>query len=239
MSLAIDLVLVGIVALCAWRGFRTGIINGVSWILAVVIAIYGANLVAKTYSRELSGMLQPFAMGLVDSTLNGGGENDEPDSETVIDQNISIDERDKLDVFTVSKAVLTRLGLASGAADSLARQAAQEFEHVSTDMSVRLTELLCDRAAYVALFAIAFALISIVFTVIGNVFDLSFGIPGHENLNHMTGAALGVIRGVLLLLVLGCVGRYVGIVLPGGVMDGTVIFKKIVEVNKIAAMLNI
>lgn len=239
MSLAIDLVLAGIVALCAWRGFRTGIINGVSWILAIVISIYGANLVANVYSRELAGMMQPFALGVVDSTLNGDKENGSPDDDTVIDQNISIDERDKLDVYTVSKAVLTRLGIVPGAADSIARQTAQEYEHVSPDMSYRLTELLCERAAYVVLFIIAFALIAIIFTVIGNVFDLSFGIPGHENLNHITGAALGIIRGILILLVIGCVGRYIGILIPGSVMEKTFIFKHIIEPNKIAALLKI
>ncbi len=239
MSLVIDLALAAIVVFCAWRGFRTGIINGVSWILAVVIAIYGANLVANVYSRELAGMMQPFALGVVDSTLNGDKENGSPDDDTVIDQNISIDERDKLDVYTVSKAVLTRLGLAPDAADSIARQTSLEFTRVSPDMSYRLTELLCERAAYVVLFIIAFALIAIIFTVIGNVFDLSFGIPGHENLNHITGAALGVIRGILIVLVIGCVGRYIGIVLPDAVMEKTFIFRRIVEANKIAALLKI
>lgn len=238
MSLAIDLVLAAIVALCAWRGFRTGIINGVSWILAVIIAIYGANLVANVYSGDLADMLQPFALGLVDSTMNGDAENGS-DGETVIDQNISIDERDKLDVFTVSKAVLLKLGIVSEAADSIAKQTAQEFEHVGNDMSLYLTQLLCRRAAYVVLFAVAFALIAIVFTAIGNVFDLSFGIPGHENLNHIVGAALGIIRGILIIMVIGCVGRYIGILLPKEVMEGTLIFRRIVEFNRIAAMLKI
>lgn len=239
MSLVIDLVLVAIVGLCAWRGFRTGIINGVSWILAIVVAIYGANLVANVYSREMAGMIQPFALGLVDSIMNGDAENGDPDGGSVIDQNISLDERENLDVYTVSKAVLTRLGIIPDAADSIARQTAQEFEHVNTDMSYRLTELLCQRAAYVALFIIAFTLIAIVFTVIGNVFDLSFGIPGHENLNHITGAALGVIRGILILLVIGCVGRYIGLLVPQSTVADTFIFEKLVEANKIAALLKI
>lgn len=238
MSLVIDLVLVAIVALCAWRGFRTGIINGVSWIIAVVIAIYGANLVASVYSGELADMLEPFALGLVDSTMNGDAEHGETD-DTIIDQNMSIDERDKLDVYTVSRAVLLRLGIVPNAADSLARQTAQEYTHVGNDMSLYLTQLLCQRAAFVVLFAVAFILIAIVFTVIGNVFDLSFGIPGHENLNHIIGAALGAIRGILIIMVIGCVGRYIGILLPEGVMENTLIFQKIVDLNRIASMLKI
>ncbi len=239
-SVFIDLVLVGIVALCGWRGFRTGIINGVSWIIALVIAIFGANLIATAYYTEFSGMMQPFAVGFVDNVMRGDKEDDsDEDTGPVIDKDMPVEEVEKLDVYTVSKAVLERLGLAGGAAESIARATAEKQDRVNAEMSNQLTELLCDRAAYVALFAIAFALIAIIFTVIGNVFDLSFGLPGHENLNHITGAALGVIRGLMILVVLGCLGRYLGILIPDKLMNGTVIFKRLVETNKLADLLKI
>ena len=238
MSLVIDLALVGIIALCGWRGFRTGIINGVCWVLAIVIAIYGANLIATAYSGDFSDMLHPFALGVIENTMSGD-DKEETEGETVIDPNISVDERDELDVYTVAKAVLTRLGLADGAADSLATKVAGTNDRVSSAMASELTTLLCDRVSYVAVFAIAFTLIAIIFTVIGNVFDLSFGIPGHENLNHVTGAALGVIRGILVVMVICCVGRYLGILIPDGVTEKTHIFKSLVEANKIASLLNI
>lgn len=238
MSLVIDLILVAIVAICGWRGFRTGIINGVSWILAIVIAIYGANLVATAYYRDVAEVMEPFALSVVENTMNGGSSADE-EPDAVIDPSISVDERDRLDVYTVSMAVMTRLGITSGAADGIARETADSYEKVSGDMTQFLTNRLCDRAAFVALFAIGFALIAIVFTVIGNVIDLSFGIPGHENLNHITGAALGVIRGFLILMVLGCLGRYLGILLKPEIMEKTLILKTIITNNRLASLLKL
>lgn len=239
MSIVLDIVLVAIVALCCWRGFRTGIINGVSWIVALVIAIYGANLVAAAYYSEFSEMLTPFAQGVVENTLMGDEKDEDGNYTSVISPDLPLDEVEKLDVYEVSKAVLKRLGIADEAAESIARETAETNDKVGIQMTAELTELLCDRAAFVAVFAIAFTLIAIVFTVIGNVFDLSFGLPGHENLNHITGAALGIIRGLVIILVLGCLGRYLGIFISAGTMDKTLIFKHLVEANKLADILKI
>lgn len=238
MSFIIDLALVVIVALCGWYGFRTGIINAVTWIVAIVIAIYGANLVATAYRDDVAEVVEPFAVSVVESAM-GGGDDPDGNNDAVIDPSISIDDRDKLDVYTVSMAVLQKLGLAPGAAESMARDTAGRFEKVSSQMTQHLTGLLCDRAAFVLIYAIAFIVISTVFTVIGNVLDLSFGIPGHENLNHITGASLGVIRGILIILVIGCLGRYLGILIKPEVADKTLIYKTIVGTNKLAELLKL
>lgn len=238
-SLIIDLVLAAIVVLCAWRGFRTGIINGVSWIIALIIAIYGANLVATAYYSEFADMMKPFAQGVVENAMSGDDENGDENSDVVISPNLTLEEREELDVYEVSSAVLKKLGIAGEAAESIAQETARTNDKVSSRMSAELTALLCDRMAFVAVFAIAFTIIAIIFTVIGNVFDLSFGLPGHENLNHITGAALGVIRGILILMVLGCLGRYLGILISAETMDKTLIMRRLVETNKLAELLNI
>lgn len=239
VSIGIDIVLAAIVGFCGWRGFRTGIINGVSWIIALIIALYGANLVSTAYYTELSDMVQPFAVGVIENTMSGDSENGGDEDDPIIDKEMSLEDRDKLDVYTVCMAVLTKLGLASDASESIARATAANHPRVTSAMAAELTERICDRAAFVTVFAIAFTLIAIVFTVIGNIFDLSFGLPGHENLNHITGMALGVIRGLMILLVIGCFARYVGILIPNGVMEGTHILSRIVETNRLAALLNI
>ena len=52
IGLIIDIVLIAIVVFCAWRGFRAGLITSIIGVVAVVVAIYGANLIAATYSGE-------------------------------------------------------------------------------------------------------------------------------------------------------------------------------------------
>lgn len=233
MGFVIDLALVAIILLCGWRGYRTGIINGVIWIAAIVVSVYCANLAAEAYYTEFTDMLEPFAVGVVESTLRGDDENEEPAASEV--DRLSRE----LNAHDASMLVLSKLGFSQSAAEPLAAGVAERHERVDNDMINDLTDIVCDRAAFVALFGIAFVLISIIFVVIGNVLDLSFGLPGHENLNHITGAALGVIRGLLIVTVIACLGRYLGILIPEKAEAGNELWHKLVETNKLAEMLNI
>lgn len=240
MSLVIDIVLAGIVAFCGWRGFRTGIINGVCGILAVVIALYGANLLATAFYTEFSDIVEPFALSVVEKAVGGGSPEENGTGDGTEENNtLSVEDREKLDVYTVSKEVMGSLGFSSGASESIARDVASTHAKVNNDMEEELTAQVCARAAYVALFSIAFILIAIIFSVIGNIADLSFGLPGHENLNHVTGAALGVIRGLLIILAIGCIGRYLGLLIPASVTEKTLLYEKLLETNKIAELLKI
>ena len=51
IRLIIDIVLLVIVALCTWGGYRRGLIGGVAGILAIVIALFGGSLLSSAYSH--------------------------------------------------------------------------------------------------------------------------------------------------------------------------------------------
>ena len=77
MGIVIDIVLALIVILFVWRGYKNGLIISLVGALALVIAFAGANIVARTFSDEFSGMLEPFVGGVVDKAVSGvlmGGE---------------------------------------------------------------------------------------------------------------------------------------------------------------------
>ena len=54
MKLIIHLILLLILLLCAWSGWKRGLILGVGSLLALVISVYSADLLSTTYSYELS-----------------------------------------------------------------------------------------------------------------------------------------------------------------------------------------
>ena len=67
MKAIIDLVLLGILVICVWNGYKKGIIMGVGGILCIIIAIYGANLLANTFYHDLVPAMKPFANGFTES----------------------------------------------------------------------------------------------------------------------------------------------------------------------------
>ena len=53
MKLIIDVVLLVIIALCTWGGFKRGLIGGIASLMAIVIALYGGSLLSSAYSGEV------------------------------------------------------------------------------------------------------------------------------------------------------------------------------------------
>ncbi len=255
MSTAIDIALVLVVAFSAWRGFRNGFIRGIFGVLAIIIAIYGANLIAKTYSNEFTSMLEPFVSGVVDKSITGvltdetsedGTDFEILDSEntaedtalTEADGDIALAEQTHTEVYTISYKALRAIGVSEEASKQLADKVDSEIESVGQQLSNNLTQKLCEALAYIAVFGISFILIAIIFAVIGNVVNLAFSLPGIEMVDKIIGLVMGLLRGLLVLLVLGVVIRYLGL-LSSETFEETVLLNYIVNNNPIANILGI
>lgn len=190
MRIALDIAIVAIVALCAWRGYRAGIINGICGILAIIIAIYGANLIANTYSDELIGALDPFISGIVEGIEGelpefaledleslAGQLGVELDGELDIDLDLAgqlgldlseiegEDLENVLDdgVYVAAYSVITKLGVHPLSAAPMAQEVADMTTSGEANIIDALTDVICVRAAFIVVFAVAFLLISIVF----------------------------------------------------------------------------
>jgi uncharacterized membrane protein required for colicin V production len=239
MGIILDVLLIAIILLCTWRGFRAGIINSICGILAVIIAIYGGNLISQTYSGEFTGMLEPFVSGYVESIegkiMDHITGNDEEDFTPVAD----IDDLETDDVSGVCTAVMRQLGISEKSSRKLADEIATKVDKTNSKMVDALTDVICTRVAYIVLFAIGFLLIVIIFSAIGNVLDLAFGLPGLENVNHILGAIFGAAKGFLIIVVITCFCRYLGLILKTDLLNSTIIMKKLVESNFLANLLEI
>ena len=178
MSLIIDLILIAIVAFCAWNGYRKGFIMGISGILALIVAFYGAQIVADTYSQEFTSMLKPFVSGVVDAAVADvqiGGE----------------DGYDNEEVYEVTYDALGNIGILKSAAQDIANEIAERVERTGQTMREEIVSVLCSKIAYVLTSVIVFLLILIVFTVIANILNLAFKMPGLEFINESLGALFG------------------------------------------------
>ncbi|MBQ4381411.1 MAG: CvpA family protein [Oscillospiraceae bacterium] len=247
IGLIIDIVLIAIVVFCAWRGFRAGLITSIIGVVAVVVAIYGANLIAATYSGEFVGMTEPFVSGLVDSvetkimgyTPSAEEEDNETQDSNTFVPVLPVLGEDAKNVLKVCTSVLRQMGLAPEIADRIASDVDDSVDTVSAGMNAQLTTALCEKLCFIGVFIVAFLLIMIIFTAIGNVLDLVFGLPGLENINHILGGLLGAVKGAAIVIVICCVLRYLGIVLTPAVLDSTFITKRLMESNLVADILKI
>ena len=239
MTTVIDITIVAIVAFCAWRGYRNGLIRGIFGIVALVVALIIANLAAAAYSDEFTGMLNPFVSGVVDTTLADMFE--EGVAEAAVPTVYTALRTDDEGAFSTAIEALRRIGLPDTAAENVAEMATSPDEDgftVGGLLSDMLSNRLSSVFAYVAVFGIAFILLAIVFTVIGNLINLVFTIPGFQLLDSITGAVLGLAKGLFVVFTLAVIIRYIGLLAPE-ILEETTVLSFIVNVNPIAGILGI
>ena len=225
-------IFVAIPVFCAWRGYKNGIIRGACGILAIMIALFCGNIVADMYGHDFDGMLAPFINGMVDTAENTVLTN--PDEAVV---HISDDDKD--DVYTVSYAIIRQMGVVENAAVMIAEEVSDECANVDQTMCDTIGEKLSGRFSYILVFCVAFAMIAILLSVIGNVINISFKIPILGIAEPVLGAVLGVLKGIVIMYAIAMFLRYMGILIPDELLEGNEFIFKLVNENPVANRLGI
>jgi len=237
MSIALDAAIVLIVIFCSWRGFKNGVIRGVCGILALVVSIFAANLVATAYSGEFTGMLRPFVSGFVDNALQPDAENEEADEEkrpVVLPE----DFEERSEEYRTAFTAMRKIGLPEKAAENIAKHVEDGYSGIRRNLAAEITDSLCSKIAYIAVFGICFILVAIIFAVIGNILNFAFSLPGLKLLDSLAGLAFGIAKGAVIIFVVGVIIRYFGLIAQDTIQS-TRLLDFIVNNNPIANILGI
>lgn len=221
MKVIIDIILLVIIALCTWNGYKRGLIGGIAGILAIIVAVLGSSIVAASYSSEIVPALEPFVDGYMDSQKNrdailehmGYGSSD-----------LSLDdilEEDSSLRYDYAYECLTSVGLYEGRAEELADDAVILAEESGCNMTDAVVSVLCDTITYVMTMVVAFLLILILLVAIANMGNLSFRLPNMENVDEIGGAVLGFLKGFIYCVLLCWLLSFLGIVIGKETMAHT------------------
>ena len=229
----IDTAVVGTVAFCGWRGYKGGLIRGVFGVVSLIVALLIANIAAQAYSGEAKTMMVPFVSGVIDSTITEMGETGIEYQALAHDHEI-----DEVD-FGTAYTALRLIGLPEAAAVNIAQQslAAREgesFRYYSDVVGDRLSSAF----SYVAVFGIAFLLLAIAFAVVGNLVGVVFSLPGLKLVDIISGSALGLVKGLIIVYTIAVIIRYYGMFVIDRV-EATSILIYLVNNNPIASMLGV
>ena len=221
MKLILDIVLLVIVALCTWGGYKRGLIGGIAGILAIIIALFGGSLISSAYAHEVVPALEPFVDGYVDSqnTRNAllekmGYANSDLSVEDILAQDSSLR-------YDYAYECMSEVGLYADRADEMASRAVELSESKGEDMTDAAVDVLCDVVTFEGGLALAFLIILIFITALGNLFNLSFRMPNMENLDEIGGAVLGFVKGIIYCVLLCWVLSFLGLVIGKKTLDGT------------------
>ena len=240
-GLIIDIAVIIIVALCAWSGFKNGIIRGVCGILAIILALYGASIAAKMYSNEFVSMFRPFVGGMLDTSVSNSinGRYVEDEQGRQIEDPTVIRAEDNSSVYDVSFAALRNIGLSENAAQKMAEDVKAGVSAVDRDMSAYLTKLVCERISYVCVFMLAFIILAVALAIIGNAIDIVFTLPGLGLADSIGGVVFGIVKGILIVMAIAMFLRYTGLLLKDHMVEDSFIISKLLNNNPVANIIGI
>ena len=209
-KLILNILLIAIVVICAWSGYKKGLIMGIGGIIIIIISLFGANLLSNTFSYEVIPALRPFASGYMEKQMNGTVSEEMGITESGLSvEDYLLRNPDETEEFCFRSYQM--LGIYETEAHELAQQAMDYAE--AQDVSIReaVSEVLCTAVTYTAGFLLAFLLLLIALTVLGNLPNLSFKIPHLDIVNDILGTLLGIVTGVMFCAVIVWALQYMGI----------------------------
>lgn len=228
--IVIDLAILAILAFCVWRGYRKGLVLGLFGVIAIFVGLFGANIIAETFSGGFVDLMAPFISGIVDGELSDGLSSEDGEMN-------SVNEASDSEIADLVNRVFGAVGLSEAESASLTEDIMSEFDKASANLSERITSRLASVFAFVIVFLIAFMLIMIVFTVIANLINLAFRLPGLDLLNGIGGAVLGLARAVLIILVFTWIFNFLGFVIPRETIEKTVLLEFFMGINPVSSLL--
>ncbi|MDO4982582.1 MAG: CvpA family protein [Eubacteriales bacterium] len=221
MKAVIDIVLLIIIALCTWNGYKRGLVGGFAGILAIIVALLGGSLLSSAYSQEVVPALEPFVDGYVDSQKNrqlildnmGYGDSDLSLAD-ILEQDSSLK-------YDYAYEAMLSVGVYSGQAVKLADKAVTRSNELELTMPEAVISIICETATYVIGLALAFLLILIFLVAVANFGNLSLRLPGMENLDELGGCVIGFVKGFLYCILFCWLLSFLGIIIGKTTMAHT------------------
>ena len=241
MKAMIDLALLCILILCTWSGYKKGILMGVGGIVAIIVSIYGANLLANVFSYDVAPALKPFANGYAERLLSG------KDSKVLRElgwENYSYSIDDLLARYPdrrgeFSQACYETLGVDAETAAVMAERSVTYARESGVGMKDAMVQILCETVSYAGCFILAFLLLIITLTVIGNLPNFSYKLPGLDMVNDIGGAVLGLLTGLMFCVLLVWALKFMGMVFRNEALSSSVLGGLLLKRNFLFRYLNI
>lgn len=230
MHVVIDLVLLAILIICVWSGYRKGFVIGIANLLGIVVALYGAVLVSSAFSYDVVPVLRPFVSGYIESQMDDtvlaemGLENTNLSYEDILAGDSQLRHE-------FCYTCYTSVGIYDDAADQMATEAENYAAANDVQISEAIIEVFCERAAYVAGVTLMFLIFLIALMAIANIPNLSYRIPNMDILNDAGGAAMGFVNGLCYCILICWALRFLGLAIGLDTLGKTLLARFFITID--------
>ena len=194
MKIVLTVVLAAIFLAAVWSGYRRGLILSAAQLAAIVVALYGAALLAGLFSDRLLPVAEPFAGGYFEGQLDVVA-TELPDNDAGLSgEDWVAAHPDTAQEY--AEQCFAAAGVTGRPARRMASAALAMRDEQDITLRAAMTQVYCARLCYVLVTSVGFLLILLILAAIGNLPNLAFQLPNREKLNDIGGAAFGAVNGV-------------------------------------------
>ena len=232
-----DVVILILLLLTAWKGYRRGFVLTLCSLLAVFVAFIGATVISSQLARPMSRLIQPALERSITQVLEEQTHAVLPPRETseasqppALSDAFSGEEGQEGEEDWLAQLPLDEV-LDALQASSLYQHFIQPIQdaiqdgvmEVTTSAARAVADYLALELTRMFLFLVSFALVLLLWLLLSRVLDLACKLPVLSTLNHWSGAALGLVKGGLIVFILCWLLR--GSLISQEAVEGTVLLR--------------
>lgn len=200
--LIFDLVIAILLALAVFQGYRRGFVLTLCGFLAVFVAFFGATILSNALAEPVSHAITPVIENQISNSIH----------ETLEEQGYQFEEPQPgqeeetpapEDQFSLDQILnmMKDSALIQSFSDAIRGAVNEGVVEVTTSAAQTIASYIAQELARMVLFLISFVLVLVAWTLLSRALDLAFRLPVLSTLNHWSGAAVGLLKGGVLLFI--------------------------------------
>ena len=193
-----DIAAAAVLLLFLILGARAGLIRSLAGLVIVVVALVGAGMIAATFADPAAKLAAP----MIEKAMTQKVEEAITAETGMLDTERADPEIGEL---------LSMLGLDEEVKENITNRAEQTIRDTGASVISAVVEGLCRSVIYGLLYIFAFLGLWLLLHVLAKAMDLLARLPGLSTLNALGGAALGLVKGVLVLFLAIWAARRLGV----------------------------
>ena len=206
-------------------GAHRGFFRTVAGLLAVILALVGAQLFTSWAAPHVSGVLQPAIERRVEKKVDAalGGDTitpqepqigaSRPDSETQ-DQKTAEEE-------SQIQSLLRAIGVDEQLFRRLGDQAMGKIRDTGVTVATAVVQSVAETAIRALLFLLSFVVFLLLLKLLAKVLDLALKLPVLRSMNGLAGAGVGLVEGILAVFLAIWLLRRLGVSFETPAVEGT------------------
>ena len=224
-------------------GAHRGFFRTVAGLLAVILALVGAQLFTNWAAPHVSGVLQPAIERRVEKKVDAalGGDTITPQEPQIGASRPDSETQDQKEAEEESEIqrLLRAIGVDEQLFQRLGESAREKVRDTGITVATAVVQSVAESVIRALLFLLSFAVFLLLLKLLAKVLDLALKLPVLRSMNGLAGAAVGLVEGALAVFLAVWLLRRFGVSFETPAVEGTYLLSFFAKHTPLSALASV